>query len=127
MKSNTKQIWIMIGVAFAVLGLIFLSYSNIQPRAYEKTSKTVSTQAQTETMATTEVQTSETKTVTYPLNINTATAQELMTIAQIGEKRAYAIVEYREHLGGYTSVEQIRDIYGIGDGIYAEIAGYLTV
>lgn len=73
------------------------------------------------TTATTNIQ------VSYPLNINTCTAEELMTVDGIGESRASAIIQYREYLGAYTSVEQIKDIKGIGDGIYADISPYLTV
>ena len=71
--------------------------------------------------ATTELQ------VSYPLNLNTATLEELMTIDGLGEKRASAILEYRDYLGGYTEVSQIMEIQGIDSGIYAQIAGYLTV
>lgn len=63
----------------------------------------------------------------YPINLNTATFDELMSIDGIGEVRASAILEYRDYLGGYTSVEQIMEIKGISENIYAEIAGYLTV
>ena len=50
-----------------------------------------------------------------------------MSINGIGEARADAILEYRDYLGKYTSVEQIKDIKGISENIYEEIAGYLTV
>ncbi len=50
-----------------------------------------------------------------------------MQIDGIGETRANAILAYREHIGGYTSVEQIKNISGISDGIYNSIAPYLTV
>lgn len=65
--------------------------------------------------------------VSYPLNLNTCTAQELMTISGIGEVKAAAIIEYREYLGGYTSVEQLKNIKGIGDKTYEKISPYLTV
>lgn len=65
--------------------------------------------------------------VSYPLNLNTCTVQELMTISGIGEVKAAAIIEYREYLGGYTSVEQLKNIKGIGDKIYEKISPYLTV
>ena len=65
--------------------------------------------------------------VQYPLNLNTCTAAELMTINGIGEARASAIIAYREYLGGYTDVEQLKNISGIGDGIFAKIEPYVTV
>lgn len=66
-------------------------------------------------------------TVSYPVNLNTATFEELTAIQGIGDQRAAAILAYREQIGKYTSVEQIKDIRGIGDGLYAKIAPYLTV
>ena len=50
-----------------------------------------------------------------------------MTIDNIGEARAGAIIAYRDYLGGYTSVEQLKDISGIGDAVYASIEPYVTV
>ena len=71
--------------------------------------------------------TTPTVSVQYPLNLNTCTADELMTISGIGEARANAIIAYREYLGGYTDVEQLKNISGIGDGIFAKIEPYVTV
>ena len=71
--------------------------------------------------------TAPTVSVQYPLNLNTCTAAELMTIDGIGEARASAIIAYREYLGGYTDVEQLKNISGIGDGIFAKIEPYVTV
>lgn len=61
------------------------------------------------------------------INLNTCTAEELTALDGIGEKKADAIIQYREYLGGYTSVEQVKDIKGIGDKIYEKISPYLTV
>lgn len=63
----------------------------------------------------------------YPLNLNTCTIADLTTIKGIGETRADAIIQYRDYLGGYTSVEQIKDIKGFGDSLYEKVADYLTV
>lgn len=73
-------------------------------------------------------QTGNTKQVlTGKINLNTCTAAELTAINGIGDTRADAIIQYREYLGGYTSVEQIKNIKGIGDKLYEKIAPYLTV
>ena len=50
-----------------------------------------------------------------------------MSIENVGESRANAIIEYRDYLGGYTSVEQLKDIKGIGDATFAKIEPYVTV
>lgn len=65
--------------------------------------------------------------ISYPLNLNTATAEELMSVDGIGEQRAASIISYREYLGGYTSVEQLKDISGFGDATYEKVAPYFTV
>jgi comEA protein len=65
--------------------------------------------------------------VTYPLNLNTCTYDELITIDGIGDVKARSIIEYRDYIGGYTSVEQIKNISGIGDSVYEKVAPYLTV
>ncbi|PJG58312.1 ComEA family DNA-binding protein [Aeromonas cavernicola] len=48
------------------------------------------------------------------LDINAATLVELMTLKGIGEKKAQAIVDYREKQGKFTSVDQLADVNGIG-------------
>ena len=63
----------------------------------------------------------------YPVNLNTATVEDLMSVEGIGENRAWQIVSYRNEIGRYTSVEQIKNISGIGDGVYEQISPYLTV
>ncbi len=61
------------------------------------------------------------------VNINTADAQELMTLNGIGEARAQAIIDYREEQGGFASPEQIMEVSGIGEGIYSRIEDQIAV
>lgn len=61
------------------------------------------------------------------INLNTCTASDLQAVPGIGEVRAEVIIQYREYLGSYTSVEQIKNIKGIGDKIYEKASPYLTV
>ena len=50
-----------------------------------------------------------------PVNINQASAQELAENLQgIGIKKAHAIVQYREKIGGFKSQQQLLDVKGIG-------------
>ncbi|MFV0401902.1 MAG: ComEA family DNA-binding protein [Oscillospiraceae bacterium] len=63
--------------------------------------------------------------VYFPLELNAATAEELMMIPRIGEVTASRIVEYRQQLGGYSQLEQLMDIKGIGEKTYQEISQYL--
>lgn len=49
------------------------------------------------------------------VDINTASAQEISSIlVGVGEKRAEQIIQLREQLGGFTEMEQLLDVKGIG-------------
>ena len=48
------------------------------------------------------------------INVNTATRDQLVTIKGIGKKTAARIIEYREDNGGFTSIEDLIFIKGIG-------------
>lgn len=50
----------------------------------------------------------------HPININTASASELMTLKGVGVKTAEAIVFYREHMGDFQSVDDLTRVKGIG-------------
>lgn len=86
-----------------------------------------SKKTQTEVTVTEKASTADYYEPSYPININTCSAEELKTISGIGDARADAIIQYREYLGGYTSVEQIKNIKGIGDALYEKVSPYLTV
>ena len=61
------------------------------------------------------------------ININTATASQLTSLSGIGEKRAAAIVEYRELNGDFTSIEGLMNVSGIGEKIFEGIRDEITV
>ena len=61
------------------------------------------------------------------VNINTADKQTLMTIKGVGERRAEAIIKYREEYGPFTSIEQLVDIRGIGQSLVDSNRETLTV
>ena len=61
------------------------------------------------------------------VNINTATQEELMTIDGIGETYAERIIELRERIGGFTSVEQLLEVEGISHKKLDRIRNYITV
>lgn len=61
------------------------------------------------------------------VNINTADIAGLCALPGIGEGRAKAIIEYREKQGGFQKKEDIMQVSGIGEKMYARMEEYLTV
>ena len=61
------------------------------------------------------------------VNINTATISEFTTLSGIGEAKAQDIIKYREENGSFKSIEEIKNVSGIGDKIYEKIKDYITV
>ena len=63
--------------------------------------------------------------VTGKVNINTATKEELMTLTGIGESKADKIIEYRKS-NIFNSIEDIKNISGIGESIFTKIKDNIT-
>lgn len=61
------------------------------------------------------------------VNINTANEAELQTLTGIGESRAQAIIDYREENGRFKSIEDIKNISGIGDKMFEKIKEHITI
>ncbi len=61
------------------------------------------------------------------LNINTATADELVALPGIGPVYAQRIVEYRETVGRFQHTEEIMNVSGIGPARYAQLKEMITV
>lgn len=62
-----------------------------------------------------------------PVNLNTATAQDLDALPGIGPVLAQRIVDHRSEQGPFRSVEQLDDVPGIGPAIATELAELVTV
>ncbi|MBF0803633.1 MULTISPECIES: helix-hairpin-helix domain-containing protein [Neisseria] len=61
------------------------------------------------------------------VNINTATAEELKALPGIGPSKAAAIVEYRSQNGSFKSVDDLKNVKGIGEGILSKLREEATV
>lgn len=61
------------------------------------------------------------------VNINTASKEELMTIPGIGESKALAILLYRQENGPFSSIEEIKNVAGIKDGVYSKMKDYIKI
>lgn len=126
MSKSKRQSLIIIAVALIIIGVILAVFALSQPKVYVNNNSVSSSETQ-QGESSTENRTTTEMNVSLPLNINTCTYEELLSIEDIGAARASAIMEYRDVIGSYTAVEQIKDIEGIGDSLYEKISPYLYV
>lgn len=63
----------------------------------------------------------------HVIDLNTADTTILMTLKGIGSKRSVRIVKYREWLGGFHSLEQLYEIYGLDSAVVNELKKQLTL
>lgn len=61
------------------------------------------------------------------VNINTATAEQLQTLPGIGQAKANAIVAYRENNGNFSSIEDLRKVPGIKEGVFGQVQSLICV
>lgn len=61
------------------------------------------------------------------INLNTATMEQLMELPGIGETKAAGILAYRERIGQFADIEEIRNVSGIGEAMYEKIKDKITV
>lgn len=67
------------------------------------------------------------KNVKLPVNINTATIDELKSINGIGESKAQAIINYREQHGQFDSIENLKEVKGIGTKTFEKLKAEFTL
>lgn len=61
------------------------------------------------------------------VDINTADAAKLCTLPGVGQARAESILAYRQEHGGFQSVEEIKQVSGIKDGLYTKIKDKIKI
>lgn len=61
------------------------------------------------------------------VNINTATQTELETLPGIGPSLALKIINYRNENGKFSSIEEIKNVSGIGESKFEDLKNYITI
>ena len=61
------------------------------------------------------------------LDLNTATKEQLVALSGIGPAKAQAILDYRTQHGGFKSVDELKDVKGIGARRFEKLKPELTV
>lgn len=61
------------------------------------------------------------------VNLNTATAEQLMLLPGIGEAKARAILDRRKQEGGFKTVDELVEVKGIGAAALDKLRPYLAI
>ena len=61
------------------------------------------------------------------VNINTANKEKLETLPGIGETTAQKIIEYREQNGKFKTIENLKNVSGIGDAKFNSLKDKIIV
>lgn len=115
-----KQGWILIaltGAFFCLLLGVFLgrssnkSYINLQDVQSIQTQPTATKEPDT----------------IGKIDINTATAEQLQLLPGIGGSLSQRIIDYRKEHGGFTNIEELMNVSGIGEKKFANIKDYIMI
>ena len=61
------------------------------------------------------------------ININTADISLLTTLPNIGESKAQAIIDKRQELGNFSSIDQLKEVTGIGEATFEKLKDLITI
>lgn len=61
------------------------------------------------------------------INLNTATVAELQQLSGVGEAKAKAIIAYRKKQGGFKSIDELKQVKGIGEALFQKNKARLTL
>ena len=65
--------------------------------------------------------------ITYPIDLNLATLEELDSLPNIGLTRAQQIIDFREARGGFRNIDELMDVPGIGPSTFAQLKELVSV
>ena len=61
------------------------------------------------------------------VNINTADSTQLQTLSGVGPATAQKILDYRQSNGSFSSIEDIKNVSGIGDKTFEKLKDHITI
>ena len=105
---------LLVGASLVISGGVLAERQAIQTEFKVTSGLAVPTQAETERQ-------------TQVININTADQFALESLPRIGPAIAARIVEYRQNVGGFSSIEQIQEVRGIGPAIFEQIKDRIII
>ena len=127
MRKNWQMAALLaLAVLTAVFSVGFFAGRKTVPYALSaETERPVQESAQEQTQSAPEAEDDDSP--SGPINLNTATLDDLMTLPRIGEKLAQRILDYRAQYGRFSAPEQLMDVDGIGEATFENLKDFVTV
>lgn len=68
-----------------------------------------------------------TASISEKININTASLEDLDKLSGVGPATAQKIIDYRSQNGGFKSIEEVKEVSGIGDVKYSQMKDDISI
>ncbi len=107
LNKETKYLLLFLGLSFSVY--LFVSFVGVENFKYNLISEKSSIA------------------VVFPLDLNSASYGQLIQLPGIGPSYAQRIIEYRYNNNGFKSIEDLKNVKGIGDKKLNKIKPYLRL
>lgn len=100
---------------------------NSESNNHDNTESNATTENDKREVTVKNIENKNSKTQNVKININTATQTELETLPGIGSSTALKIINYRKENGKFKSIEDIKNVNGIGDSKYNKIKDMIKI